>query len=106
MRVQEITLRSGSAGTDTVSAPVLLNGVNGFSIQAVFTGSDVAGTIKLECSNDGTNWVTVTNSSQSITNSAGYIWDVPSVEYKYVRVNWDYTSGTGNLTVTYYNNGV
>jgi hypothetical protein len=71
-----------------------------FAIQVVFTGANVAGTIKLQASLDNSTWVDVPDSSQTITASEDHIWDVTSAGYRYVRVDWTYTSGTGNMTIT------
>lgn len=46
-------------------------------VMAVITGSSLAGTAKLQISNDGTNWIDVGSSSQALPASGGsLIWDV------------------------------
>lgn len=76
-----------------------------FSVQVIFTGADVVGTLTLEASDDGTNFVTVANSSQAVTASAGHIWNVTGAGYRYVRPRWVYTSGTGTITANLFYKG-
>lgn len=71
-----------------------------FSVQVYFSGSNVVGTLTLQCcvsdpTNDG--FVTVDNSSQAVTASAGHVYNVTGAGYRYVNVKWVYTSGTGNI---------
>jgi hypothetical protein len=70
-----------------------------YSFQAVFTGSDVAGTFKLQQSNDSTNWLDISGKSTSVTGSATAFQGETVANARYVRANWSYSSGTGNLTV-------
>lgn len=73
-----------------------------FSVQVIFTGVNVVGTLTLEASDDNTNFVTVTNSSQAVTASTGHMWNVTGAGYRYVRPRWVYTSGAGNITANLY----
>lgn len=71
-----------------------------FSVHIVVSGTDVVGTFTLEASNDNTNWVTVASSSQAITLSADVFYDVREATYRYARIAFTYTSGTGTITAT------
>lgn len=101
MAVEKIkTLVSAvDASNDIVSGVLDIGEQRSYAIQALFSGSNVAGTIKLEVSVDGTNFVDLASSSQSISSSADFMWNVNEASYRYVRVDWTATSGTGNLTV-------
>jgi len=94
-----------SAATDFTSGRVEIGDITHFSIQAVFSGSDVAGTFKLQVSNDGTNFVDLSGASSAISASSDTLLNVSSAGYRYVRYDWDYDSGTGNITVTYVGKG-
>lgn len=100
-------------GTATiVSNPIPLDQIYGFAIQAFWTGSPT-GTLKLQASSDSpgretqtssggpdavTNWSDVTNSSYSITGSAGnYMWNFNGAFYRYVRISYTNISGTGTM---------
>lgn len=94
---------SQTAAADITSAAMELGDIQSFSISVDITGSNVAGTLTLECSNDSatTGFTTVASSSQAVTNSADHMWSVLGAGYRWVRVFWDYTSGTGNITAKF-----
>lgn len=87
-----------NAASDQNSPVLTLNDLTNYSIHIDFSGVDLAGTLTLESSNDNTDFVTVANSSQSVTLAASHVYDVAQAQYLYVRVAWDYTSGTGTWT--------
>ncbi len=94
-------IASVTAAVDLDSAAFDLGDLTVFSIAVQFTGTDIIGTLTLESRNLSTDaWVTVASSSQSITASADHIWNVSGAGYRYVRVHWDYTSGTGLISST------
>ncbi len=93
-------IETTSAAVDRVSGVYDLCDLYRYAIQVVFTGSDVVGTLKLQASLDNVTWVDVEDSTEEITASADHIWDVIAAGYRYVRVDWDYDSGTGNITAT------
>lgn len=95
-------LKTVSAANDVRSAAYQLGDIQVFSVAVIFTGSNVAGTLTLECTNDETgasDFVTVANSSTSVTNSGNVMFNVEKAGYRWVRAYWDYTSGTGNITI-------
>jgi hypothetical protein len=100
--VQKFILQPAvSAASDILTpAPLFLGDEKYFDIQAVFTGVDVVGTFKLQQSVDGTNFVDLSGKSTSVTGSATAIQGDNVAQYPWVRFVWDYTSGTGNITVT------
>jgi hypothetical protein len=70
-----------------------------YAIQVVFTGVNVSGILTVEVSVDpAKGFVTVENSSQTVNASAGHVWNVVGAGYRYVRVRWVYSSGTGNIS--------
>lgn len=99
--VELIPLQSGAA--NATSAYFDLGGKIDFAIQVYFTGSDLAGVLTLEASVDPSlGWVKVLDSDQSVTSSAGHIWNVTGAGYRYIRTKWVYTSGTGNIKAVIY----
>lgn len=92
-------IQSVTAASDVTSVAYDLGDLSTFSIAVDFSGGggDLAGTLTLQASNDGTDFVTVVNSSQAITSSASHMWNVVGAGYRYIRVFWDATSGTGNI---------
>lgn len=95
------TLLATVASSSSVTSGAFdLGELKEYSAQIVFTGADVVGTLKLTCSVNGTNYVDVTGSSQAITASAGMVYNITDAQYRFFKVDWTYTSGTGNITIT------
>lgn len=88
-----------SAAASWTSEKVFLADLKVFAISVDFSGSNVVGTLKLQASIDGSVWVDIAGSSQAVTASADHMWAAEGAGYPYVRVDWTYTSGTGNMTV-------
>ena len=93
-------LEATSAAGNLTSGWLDLGDFTGCSITCLISGSNIAGTLTLDCSNDMTTLVEVPSSSTAITSSADHIYNVSDVQYRYIRVAWAASSGTGNLSVT------
>lgn len=105
MRFQpEILMSAGDMSGNLSSTPVELTFLIDYAIQAVYTGSPV-GALTLEASVDGTNYTTVTDSSSAVSSASNTMWNVQNAGYKWVRVNYTRTSGTGSLTVKFFGKG-
>lgn len=92
-----------SAVSDKTSAGFQLADLSLFSLAVIFTGSDLVGTLTLECTDDETgaaNYVTVASSSTAVAASGNVTYNVNGAGYRWVRVKWVYTSGAGNITAT------
>lgn len=89
-----------------------------FSIQAVFTGAPV-GTLKLQVSNDAVpyaptgdpasnvvNWVDYTGSNSAVNGAGNFMWIVSNGGYRWVRVVYTVSSGTGSMSILYSGKGV
>ncbi len=104
--MKEILLANAVTATTTVnSGTLILDDLMNYSIHVNFSGSDLAGTLKLQAITTtaefaNSDWVDITGSSQAVTAAASNIWNVIGASYKYVRAVWTYTSGTGTITVT------
>ena len=71
-----------------------------FSIHCDFTGSTLAGTLALEASNDDSDFAAISGASQTVSSAASHVFNVVNAAYRYVRLTWTQTGGTGNLTAT------
>ena len=71
-----------------------------YSVHCDFTGGTLAGTVKLQASNDNSDYVDISGASQVIASGASHIFNVINAAYKFVRVDWAQSGGTGNLTAT------
>lgn len=98
MKVINLIYPATDAAVNVTSVAMDLGDLSNFSVGVDFTGSTLAGTLTLESSNDNSDFVTVANSSQSVTSAASHLWSVQGAGYRYVRVKWVAGSGTGNMT--------
>lgn len=97
--MKEIALISaGAAGADYTSTQLDMGDIVNLSIQVTFSSATLNGTLKLQASNDNTNYTDVTGSSQAIVSGASHMWGITNATYRYVRVVWTYTSGAGTLS--------
>lgn len=95
-----------NAASDRNSVWFDLGNERGYAVGVQFSGTDVAGTLSLEaCIGDedpnvaaSPVFAPIQDSNQSVTNSDDVLYAVNDAEYRWVRVVWDYTSGTGNMT--------
>lgn len=94
-----VTLKSSADATVSFTADYDLRDLKSYGIQAVFTGTDVAGTFKLQKSIDGVNFADITGKSTSVTTSTTAVQD-DEANYRFVRASWTYTSGTGRIVVS------
>lgn len=96
MRLFNDTILNESAITaDKTSESIALGFVQDIAIQIIWTSTTAAGTIQIQVSNDGVNYVTLTSHNKTINNNNGNEMVVISdANYAYIRVFVDYTSGT------------
>lgn len=110
MRVSnDVIIDAGDMSGDLTSSVISLDQVYGYSVQAVFTGSP-NGTLKLQCSDDPgsaeraplgsgvTNWTDITGATFSITGAGDATFNVNLAFYKWARLVYTRTSGSGSLT--------
>ncbi len=99
---------ASSQNSQAIQASQILCG----SIQTVFTGSNVTGTLQVQVSNDPptvapsnnypVNWSNLPGASGSVTASGTNLIVLPNPPFNFawIRLAWTYTSGTGNMTST------
>lgn len=98
MRTANDNILSNAAVTiETFSDSIDLFGVYGWALHLVWTKvtGTCAGTIRIEVSNDGTNWCTLDNTEKTMLNGDGsYFFNRESAFYRYMRIVFDVTGGT------------
>ncbi len=101
-----------NAATSQTSAAVNLNYRYGIAIQAVFTGAPV-GTASLQgsCdygnrnpiepagSSEVVNWTDIADSSSPVTGAGTASWNYQGSFYKWIRLVYTSSSGTGTISV-------
>lgn len=111
--LNEIVLNALPDTSSQTSAAIDASQLFRVSVQASFTDSAVAGTLKLQCSNDPstannlpglqapTHWTDVPNTSQTITAGASVLIPSTEISYRWVRVVFTESSpGSGTVTAT------
>ncbi len=116
MRIAE-RADTGSVGATFSGTAWSVEHLEGYSISAALTG-DPSGTLKLQCcitnpftdnvtqtANPDVVWVDVSSSSQSVSASGNFAWNVADVYYRGVRVVYTRVSGTGTYALAYWGKG-
>lgn len=89
---------AASASTSIDSVGFFLGDLNTYSVHITFSSSTLNGTLYLQASNDNSDWPNISESQQSIVSGTSHLYSVQNAAYKYVRVSWTRTSGTGTIT--------
>lgn len=117
MKSNTLTLLTAAAMTGTTvveSAPIPVEQIFGYAVQAVWTGTP-NGSLVLQASCDAPlrdnqatnggpdeviNWTEIAGSSYAIVGAPGnYMWNVSDAFYRYFRLVYTNTSGVGSLSV-------
>jgi hypothetical protein len=90
--------------TDDITAAgwIDLGDVINYSFEAVFTGSTIGGTFKLQASNTGGTHagVDISGATSTVASAGDAILEVSNAGHRYVRPHWTNSAGTGNMTIT------
>lgn len=109
MRVSNDVLFTDEAvqNETTTSEAVEIAHIYGFSVWASWAGSTITGSIKVEGSIDGTNWLEVASSNQTISAASSYLWNISDAMYRYFRLSVT-SDDTNTITVNakFYAKGV
>lgn len=86
-----------SMGADVNASAIPTSSSEGLSLQAIWTGGTAAGTIKLQASNNGTDWSDLPGTSQTVAGAGSFLWNLYSIFFQYVRIKFVRSAGTGTL---------
>lgn len=89
-------ITNGNMSSNVTSPVVDLAKTDGYSIDAIWTGSPV-GTIKLQVTRDGITFFDYPSSSTAVSGSGSAMWEITTANYSQVRVVYVFSSGTGTL---------
>lgn len=94
------SLANAEAGTEiSITA---FTGLGSFGLTPLtWTGNAV----KLQASNDNTNWSDISGTSTTLTAAGNTIWNIIDPFYKYIRFVYTPSAGATDLTVTVYGKG-
>lgn len=106
MNSQPIQLLYPAAGTSLGasgnSSAGNISQVIGYSIQAVWSaGSTPVGVLKLQSSNDGSNWNDISGATANVSGDTGSaMFNVTDAYYNQVRLVYTRTSGSGTINAS------
>lgn len=112
-----LIISAGDASLTNTSSPVTLESIYGYAIQAVFTGLPT-GSLKLQGSCDpgkltnnayGTdvnNWNDISGTTVAISAAGNTLYNMDAQFYKWVRIVYTPSGGTGTLNVRFNAKGV
>lgn len=83
---QQIFSGQTVANTTINSTPIDITNYIGAGFQVDLTGAGIAGTVKVQASNNGTNWVDVAGASQAIAGPNSYFFNVSLMFHAFLRV--------------------
>lgn len=90
------TLDAHTMGASFSGSSVDLAEVDNYAVHIIWTGAPV-GNLQVEASNDNSNFVAVDTTAAG--GGAGQrIYNVAGAGYRYVRVSYTFTSGSGTVT--------
>jgi hypothetical protein len=108
---QDNIVAAGDMSADVESSPILLDQIYGFAMQAVYTGAP-DGVLKIQVSCDITsfadkvvNWDDLASSSVIISAAGITTYNVDAQFYKWVKIVYTFSAGTGVLNVAYNSKG-
>lgn len=79
----------------------------GYSVQCVVSNkvTSIAATLKLQCSNDGSNFSDITGASLTISDNGVQMLNLDALHYRFVRAVITYTSGKADISVNEFSKG-
>lgn len=89
MRYSEDTIfvNEAVASETTVSEAVDITYIVGYAVYASWTGTTIAGSIKLQASVDNVSWSDVADSSVTISGASNSFWNITDAFYRYFRLS-------------------
>lgn len=95
MALKQEALSSQSISADTNSSSISCKYVDLLSVQVdISSASSPSATVKLQASNDNSNWVDIDGSSVSITADGTEIISVSDFSHRWVRAAFTVSSGS------------
>jgi hypothetical protein len=90
------------------STPINIVDSYGVSITASYTGSPT-GTLDLQVSNENSpigsisegSWEDVSLSADAVSSAGNTTWNIPGAYFRWARIKYTRTSGTGSLDVVF-----
>lgn len=95
-------INAQDASIAITTAAVDLGDMIHYSFAASFSSATLAGTLKLQVSNDKTNYVDLSGATDTVASGAYSLINVSAAGYRYVRALWTNSGGSGTMTITFF----
>jgi hypothetical protein len=92
-------INAQSMASNITSTGVNLDSVSRVAIQAAWSGTSPVGAINVLGSNDDSTYSSIATNSVS-TNTGDWLVNIENPAFRFVKVTYTATSGTGSLTAT------
>lgn len=95
-------IESGDMSADITSSVLVLQWMDNAGLQIEWASTDAIGTIEVQASVNGVTFYALTFSTaltQPNSNNGGYLVNLNQFPFRYFRVFYDRTSGSGTLNV-------
>lgn len=99
---EAILLDAVNAASNQTSVQFDLGDLINYSIQNTFSSGTLNGSLALLGSMDNVTYATIENSAKTVTSGGAVIYSVEGAGYRYVKVQWTNSSGTGTITSKIY----
>lgn len=90
-------ITNGDMSGDVTSAAVDIGESRVIAVQLVWSGTSPVGNAYIQGSYNGTDWASVTAGAAVSGNTGSLIINYPDPGFRYARIFFDFTSGTGTL---------
>lgn len=97
--VDEDTIQVATSLANAVAGTEVDITAAGTTNDAEFTPATLSQVVKLQCSNDGTNFSDISGKTVTVTSAGNTVWDLGIVYYKVIRIVVTPTAGALNLSV-------
>jgi hypothetical protein len=95
------TTGNAELDTDVTGATQDMWGITDVSAHLVWTGTgSPAGTVKLQGSNDNSNWEDITDMSASVSGAGSDLMEIINPAFRYLRAFYDRSSGGTGAAIT------
>lgn len=92
------TPQTVSGTTEIDSASLWLDQAYGYAWQAIWVDNGaLAGTLKIQASIDGITWSDIPGTSETVTGSNSFLWNITTAFYMYTRCVFNPSAGAGTM---------
>ena len=100
MKIGKLFNNEDGSSTKTSVEFELVDRTN-YGIEVELTGSSLAGTMEIIASITGQTYISITESAVILSGGDDLMYSVSNGNYRYVKLRWTPTSGTGNINATF-----